>query len=66
RKGLSNVKDLEFDIEVDAETGKAIMKPKVNALNGQKVEVVIDPQTGEQTIRFIPQKHRQQSQQQLI
>ncbi|CAF4410074.1 unnamed protein product, partial [Rotaria magnacalcarata] len=57
RKGLSNVKDLEFDIEVDAETGKAIMKPKVNALNGQKVEVVIDPQTGEQTIRFIPQKH---------
>ncbi|CAF4339793.1 unnamed protein product [Rotaria socialis] len=57
RKGLSNVKDLEFDIEVDTETGKTIMKPKVNVLNGQKVEMIIDPQTGEQTIRFIPQKH---------
>ncbi|CAF4001018.1 unnamed protein product [Rotaria sp. Silwood2] len=56
RKGLANVKDMEFDIEIDETTGKTVMKPKVNSIAGQKVEIVIDPQTGEQTIRIIPQK----------
>ncbi|CAF4847486.1 unnamed protein product [Rotaria sp. Silwood1] len=56
RKGLANVKDMEFDIEIDETTGKTVMKPKVNLIEGQKVEVIIDPQTGEQIIRIIPQK----------
>ncbi len=47
RKGLSNVKDMEFDIEIDATTGKTIMKPKVSVVNGQKVEVIVDPITGQ-------------------
>lgn len=32
------------------------MKPKVNSINGQKVEVIIDPKTGEQTIRIVQEK----------
>jgi hypothetical protein len=56
RKGLTDVIDMEFDIEIDATTGKTIMKPKVSIMNGQKVEVITDPNTGEQTIRIIQQK----------
>ncbi|CAF1162643.1 unnamed protein product [Rotaria sordida] len=56
RKGLTNVKDMEFDMEIDETTGKAVMKPKVSVIGGQKVEIIIDPQTGEQSIRIIPQK----------
>lgn len=56
RKGLTNVKDVEFDIEIDSKTGKTIMKPKVNSINGKKVEVFVDPKTGEQTIRIVQEK----------
>jgi uncharacterized membrane protein YkoI len=56
RKGLTNVKDTEFDIEIDRITGKTTMKPKVNNINGQKVEVITNPTTGEQTIRIIKEK----------
>lgn len=52
---------MEFDIEVDEKTGKTVMKPKVNTVDGQKVEVFTDPNTGEQSIRFIPQKHVEKS-----
>jgi hypothetical protein len=56
RKGLTNVKDMEFDIEIDSTTGKTIMKPKATVVNGQTVEVIVDPTTGEQTIRIVQQK----------
>ena len=56
RKGLTNVKELEFEMEVDSTTGKRIMKPKVNVVNGKKVEVIVDPTTGEQTIRIVQEK----------
>ena len=56
RKGLTNVKDMEFDLEIDSSTGKTVIKPKVNIVNGQKVEVIIDPTTGEQTIRIVQEK----------
>lgn len=56
RKGLTNVKDLEFDMEIDSKTGKAIMKPKTNSVQGKKVEVIVDPKTGEQTIRIVQEK----------
>lgn len=56
RKGLTNVKDLEFDIEIDSTTGQTIMKPKNNEINGQKVEIIRDPITGEQTIRIVQEK----------
>jgi hypothetical protein len=56
RKGLTNVKDMEFDIEVDATTGKTVIKPKGNLTNGQKVDVIIDPKTGKQTIRIAQEK----------
>jgi hypothetical protein len=32
------------------------MKPKVNTINGQKVEVIIDKTTGEQIIRIVKEK----------
>jgi hypothetical protein len=47
---------MEFDIEVDTTTGKTIMKPKATIVNGQIVEVIVDPKTGEQTIRIVKQK----------
>ena len=56
RKGLNNVKDVEFDMQIDSKTGKAVMKPKVNLVNGKKVEVIVDPKTGEQTIRIVQEK----------
>lgn len=56
RKGLTNVKDLEFDVEIDSTTGQTIMKPKNNEINGQKVEIIRDPITGEQTIRIVQEK----------
>ena len=56
RKGLNNVKDMEFDIEVDATTGKTVIKPKGNLTNGQKVDVIVDPKTGKQTIRIAQDK----------
>jgi hypothetical protein len=56
RKGLTNIKDMEFDIEVDAATGKTVMKPKANLFNGQKVDVIVDPKTGKQTIRIVQEK----------
>ena len=56
RKGLTNVKDMEFDIEIDETTGKTIMKPKVSAVDGRKVEIIVDPDTGEQTLRIVPQQ----------
>lgn len=56
RKGLTNVKEFEFEMEVDSTTGKTIMKPKVNVVNGKKVEVIVDPKTGEQTIRIVQEK----------
>lgn len=56
RKGLTNITDMEFDIEIDATTGKTIMKPRVNMVDGQKVEVIVDPTTGKQTIRIVQEK----------
>jgi hypothetical protein len=56
RKGLTNVKHVEFDLEIDSTTGKRIMKPKVNTNNGQKVEVISDKTTGEQMIRIVQEK----------
>jgi hypothetical protein len=56
RKGLTDVKAIEFDLEIDSTTGQTIMKPKVNIINGQKVEVIIDSTTGEQTIRMGQEK----------
>lgn len=56
RKGLTNVKDMEFDVEVDEKTGKTVFKPKVNTINGQQVEVIIDADTGEQVIRIVHEK----------
>lgn len=61
RKGLTNVQDMEFDIEVDVKTGKTIMKPKMNIINGQQVEVIVDPTTGEQIIRLVAQKPPEKS-----
>lgn len=56
RKGLTNVKDMEFDVEVDEKTGKTVIKPKANVINGQKVEVIVDADTGEQVIRIVHEK----------
>ena len=56
RKGLTNVQDMEFDVEIDEKTGKTIIKPKVNIINGQQVEVIVDEETGEQIIRIVHQK----------
>ena len=61
RKGLTNVQDMEFDIEVDVKTGRTIMKPKTNVINGQQVEVIVDPTTGEQIIRLVAQKPPEKS-----
>ncbi len=47
---------MEFNMEIDSTTGKTIMKPKGNSVNGQKVEVIIDPKTGKQTIRIVQEK----------
>ena len=56
RKGLTNVQDMEFDVEVDEKTGKTVFKPKASTINGQKVEVIVDAETGEQVIRIVHEK----------
>lgn len=66
RKGLTSVQEMEFDVEVDVKTGKTTMKPKVNTINGQQVEVIVDEKTGEQIIRVVQQKPPEITQSELI
>ena len=47
---------MEFDIHIDSAPGKPIIKPKVNDINGQKVEVSTNPTTGKQTMRIVRDK----------
>ncbi|CAF1343031.1 unnamed protein product, partial [Didymodactylos carnosus] len=54
-KGLTNLQDMEFDVEIDPITGQSTMKVRTTAAHGKKVEIIIDPTTGEQIIRVVQQ-----------